>query len=67
MLKFYKGSHTICLSDAVIEQHERSKKKRRRRIDPSKLKWRPPVFSRDQLRFGQCSFKYHLVSQSAYE
>lgn len=52
MLKFYKNQHVLCLSDALIEQHERIKKKKRRRIHPEALIWKPPVFTKDQLRFG---------------
>lgn len=50
MLKFSKGSHHLVVSEAVIEQHERVKKKGRKKIDSSKLIWRPPVFSRSDLR-----------------
>lgn len=46
MLKFSKGQHHLVVSEAVIESHERAKKKGRRRIEPSKLIWKPPVFSR---------------------
>ncbi|KAJ7072131.1 histone acetyltransferase, MYST superfamily [Mycena amicta] len=52
LFKHYKGSHIICLSDAVIERYEKSKAKRKRRIDADCLRWKPPVFTRDQLRFG---------------
>ncbi|KAJ7287849.1 histone acetyltransferase, MYST superfamily [Mycena rebaudengoi] len=52
LFKHYKGSHIICLNNAVIERYEKSKTKRRRRINPEHLKWKPPVFTRDQLRFG---------------
>ncbi|KAF7306068.1 Histone acetyltransferase [Mycena chlorophos] len=52
LFKHYKGSHIICLSDAIIERYEKSKQKRKRRIDPECLRWKPPVFTRDQLRFG---------------
>ncbi|KAJ7217853.1 acyl-CoA N-acyltransferase [Mycena pura] len=51
LFKHYKGSHIICLSDAVIERYEKSKTKRKR-IDPECLRWKPPVFTRDQLQFG---------------
>jgi hypothetical protein len=53
MLKFYKNQYVLCLSDALIEQNERIKQKKRRRIDPSALKWKPPHFSKEQLRFGE--------------
>lgn len=52
MLKFGKGAHHLIVSEAVIEQHERAKKKGRRKIDPSKLLWKAPQFSRNDLRFG---------------
>ncbi|KLO14843.1 hypothetical protein SCHPADRAFT_850517 [Schizopora paradoxa] len=52
LFKHYKGQHVICLSDAVLEQHEKARKKRRRRIHSDDLRWRPPVFTREQLRFG---------------
>lgn len=53
LLKSARNQHVICLTDTVKEAHERSMKKRRRRINPEGLKdWKPPMFSRDQLRFG---------------
>ncbi|TFK54141.1 histone acetyltransferase ESA1 [Heliocybe sulcata] len=52
LFKHYKGQHVICLSDAVLERHEKVKNKKRRRIYPESLIWKPPVFTRDQLRFG---------------
>ncbi|KAI6045975.1 histone acetyltransferase, MYST superfamily [Pisolithus marmoratus] len=51
LFKHYKGQHIICLSDAVLEKHEKTRNKRRRRIHPEHLIWKPPVFTRDQLRF----------------
>ncbi|KAH8119103.1 acyl-CoA N-acyltransferase [Phellopilus nigrolimitatus] len=52
LFKHYKGQHVICLSDTVLEQYEKARAKRRRRIAPECLIWKPPVFTRDQLRFG---------------
>ncbi|KAG8870121.1 Histone acetyltransferase [Tulasnella sp. 331] len=53
ILRSSRNQHIICLTDTVKEHHERAMKKRRRRINPEGLKdWKPPVFSRDQLRFG---------------
>lgn len=52
LFKHYKGQHIICLSDAVIEQHQKAMAKKKRRIVPEALIWKPPVFTRDQLRFG---------------
>jgi hypothetical protein len=53
MLKFYQNQYVLCLSDALIEQSERIKKKKRRRINPEALVWTPPKFSKAQLNFGQ--------------
>ncbi|KAJ7045782.1 histone acetyltransferase, MYST superfamily [Mycena alexandri] len=52
LFKHYKGSHIICLNNAVLERIEKSRNKRKRRINPEHLRWKPPVFTRDQLRFG---------------
>ena len=52
LFKHYKGQHVICLSDSVLERYEKSKAKRKRRIHSELLLWKPPVFTRDQLRFG---------------
>lgn len=52
MLKYYKGQHIICLTEAMVEKYERQKKRKRNKIDPSKLQWKPPVFTAAQLRFA---------------
>ncbi|GAW04248.1 DEAD-domain-containing protein [Lentinula edodes] len=52
LFKHYKGQHLIVLNDTVLERHEKLRKKNRRRIHPENLRWKPPVFTRDQLRFG---------------
>ncbi|KAF9529208.1 histone acetyltransferase, MYST superfamily [Crepidotus variabilis] len=52
LFKHYKGQHMICLNNAVMEKHQKTKAKKRRRIYAEHLKWKPPVFTRDQLRFG---------------
>jgi histone acetyltransferase HTATIP len=52
LFKHYKGQHIICLPDAIIERHQKSRNKQRRKIHPENLIWKPPVFTRDQLRFG---------------
>lgn len=57
MLKYFKGQHVICLTDAVIAQYERQqarlkekeqkegKKMTPRKIDRQKLSWKPPTFT----------------------
>lgn len=52
LLKQYQGKHYLVLSDAVMEKHKRQMSKKRRRIHAEHLNWKPPVFTRDQLRFG---------------
>ncbi|KAK1233168.1 Histone acetyltransferase [Marasmius sp. AFHP31] len=52
LFKHYKGQHLIVLNNSVLERHEKVRKKNRRRIHPENLRWKPPVFTRDQLRFG---------------
>ena len=51
LLKYYKGQHIICLKKENIEYHEKNLKKKRIRIDPTKLQWNPPQFSQVQLRW----------------
>ncbi|TIB15554.1 hypothetical protein E3P92_01602 [Wallemia ichthyophaga] len=51
LLKTFKGQHILALNDNIIENYERAAKKTRRRIDGSKLVWKPPVFTREQLRW----------------
>jgi histone acetyltransferase HTATIP len=41
MIKYYKGSHIIHLTDAVLEQHHKTQAKQRTSIDPSQLRWKP--------------------------
>lgn len=52
MLKYYKGQHIICLTEALVDKYEREKAKKRHRIDATKLIWKPPVFTPAQLRFA---------------
>lgn len=44
-----KGNHVIVLTDAVLhqqrKQREKEKIKGKRRVDPERLVWKPPVFS----------------------
>ena len=49
MLRYSKGGHVIVLTDGVVEQREKQLEKERvkgkRRIDPERLQWKPPVFT----------------------
>ncbi|OMH78673.1 Histone acetyltransferase ESA1 [Zancudomyces culisetae] len=48
-IKYYHGQHAIVFSDAVVETYQKSKK--RRKIDPARIKWIPPTFTSLDLRF----------------
>lgn len=52
LFKHYKGQHVICIPEALQERHKKAMEKRKRRVHPEYLLWKPPVFTRDQLRFG---------------
>lgn len=49
MLRYHKGNWVIVLSDQVIEERskriEKEKIKGSRKIDPTRLQWKPPVFT----------------------
>ncbi|QPG73487.1 Histone acetyltransferase [Brettanomyces nanus] len=52
MLKYYKGQHIICVSDQVSSAYDKLHKKKKHKLDSTKLIWKPPVFTAAQLRFG---------------
>ncbi|KAF9820270.1 hypothetical protein IEO21_01484 [Rhodonia placenta] len=52
LFKHYKGQHVICIPEAHQERYRKALEKRKRRIHPECLQWKPPTFTRDQLRFG---------------
>jgi histone acetyltransferase HTATIP len=41
MIKYYKGQHILHLTDAVLEQHQKTTSKMRRSINPAALRWKP--------------------------
>jgi histone acetyltransferase HTATIP len=51
MLRYSKGQHVIVLTEAVLETKEKAKAKEKakgltkRRIEPERLMWKPPVFT----------------------
>ncbi|KAL4885312.1 hypothetical protein BJY04DRAFT_205478 [Aspergillus karnatakaensis] len=49
MLRYHKGNWVIVLSDQVVEERqkrlEKEKIKGSRKIDPTRLQWKPPVFT----------------------
>lgn len=52
ILRYYKGQHIIFLNDGILKRYEILQKKKRNHIDPTKLKWKVPVFTASQLRFA---------------
>jgi GNAT superfamily N-acetyltransferase len=49
MLRYHKGNWVIVLTDQVVAEHEKRLEKEKikgsRRIDSSRLQWKPPVFT----------------------
>ncbi|KAI9873050.1 MAG: Histone acetyltransferase [Pleopsidium flavum] len=49
MLRYSKGQHVTVLTNAIIDQKEKQREKERikgkRKIDPERLQWKPPVFT----------------------
>ena len=41
MIKYYKGQHIVHLTDAVLEQYQKTVSKQRQTIEPSALRWKP--------------------------
>ncbi|CAI5758510.1 unnamed protein product [Candida verbasci] len=56
MLRYYKGQHIIVLTDQIMSMYEKLIKKvkegKKHELDPKLLKWTPPSFTANQLRFG---------------
>ena len=56
MLRYSKGNHVIVLTDALIAQYEKMIEKERvkgkRRIEPERLQWKPPVFNASNRSWG---------------
>lgn len=52
MLKYHSGQHIVYVTNAATDRYERLSQRKPHRIDPAKLKWKPPVFTAAQLRFA---------------
>ncbi|KAK6200502.1 acyl-CoA N-acyltransferase [Scheffersomyces amazonensis] len=56
ILRYYKGQHIIVITDQIMAIYEKLvkkvKEKKKHELDPRKLKWTPPSFTANQLRFG---------------
>lgn len=50
MIRFLKGQHVICLTEGMLADYDKSKKKARRRINPEKLEcgWLFMSYDRDR-------------------
>lgn len=45
MLVYHRGEHKIVIRQKLMEQREKQLQKKRRVIDPTKIQWKPPVFT----------------------
>lgn len=56
ILAYHKGEHKLIVPNALIERHkalkEKEKAKPKRLIDPSRIQWKPPVFSASSRTWG---------------
>jgi histone acetyltransferase HTATIP len=41
MIKYYKGTHILHLTDAVLEQHQKTMGKQRQSINSNAVRWKP--------------------------
>lgn len=51
LLCYFRGQHIMLLSEKILADMQRQGKRRSVVIDPSFLKWTPPVFTLHQLRY----------------
>ncbi|GAA5981610.1 hypothetical protein JCM11641_003916 [Rhodosporidiobolus odoratus] len=52
VIRYVSGQYKLAVPPHLLAAHEATKAKGRRHIHPAHLLWKPPVFSREQLRFG---------------
>ncbi|ABN64339.2 predicted protein [Scheffersomyces stipitis CBS 6054] len=56
ILRYYKGQHIIVITDQIMTLYEKLvkkvKDKKKHELEPRRLKWTPPLFTANQLRFG---------------
>lgn len=52
ILRYYKGQHIIFLNEDIMKRYEQLVSKKRNRITPDNVIWKPPVFTASQLRFA---------------
>lgn len=51
LVRYYNGQYVVVLQDRHREQYEKLVGKKRTKIDPACLQWKPPQFSATQLRY----------------
>lgn len=50
MIKTLRNTHMLCMTESAKDAYAKSQKKVRTRINPEALQWKPPSFTREQLR-----------------
>ncbi|KAL2169807.1 hypothetical protein VTG60DRAFT_5626 [Thermothelomyces hinnuleus] len=52
MQVYHKGEHKIVIPEKLLKQREKSRAKQKRVIDPSRIQWKPPVFTAANRTWG---------------
>lgn len=52
MQVYHKSDHKIVIPEKLIQQREAQRGKRRRFVEPSKIQWKPPVFTASSRTWG---------------
>ena len=52
MQVYHKSDHKIVIPERLIQQREKQKQKAKRVLDPSKIQWKPPVFTASSRTWG---------------
>ena len=52
MQVYHKNDHKIVIPEALIKQREKAKAKNRKGIDPTKIQWKPPIFTASSRTWG---------------
>ncbi|KAF4125373.1 histone acetyltransferase HTATIP [Geosmithia morbida] len=52
MQVYHRSDHKIVIPDKLIKQREKQMGKKRRVIDPTKIQWKPPVFTASSRTWG---------------
>lgn len=52
MQVYHKSDHKIVIPEKLVEQREKQRNKVRRQIDPTRIQWKPPVFTASSRTWG---------------